>query len=95
MSLKQDYEKKLESQLDEWGAQIDKIKAESENVKADARVEYYEKIDDLRKMQITANRKLTELARASDGAWDDLKAGVESAWDSLGSAVKSATSRFS
>jgi len=41
-----------------------------------------------------AQAKLSELAEASEDAWDSVKKGVESAWDSLKSAVSDAASRF-
>ncbi len=94
MSMKEDYEKKLQSQLDEWSAEIDKLKAKADAAEADAQLKYYKQIEELRSMQAAANDKLDQLKEAGDDAWEDLKAGIDSAWDSLSSAVKSATSRF-
>lgn len=94
MSMKDAYEQKLQAQLDEWGAEIDKLKAKADNAEADAQLEYYKQIEELRSMQETATNKLAELKDAGDDAWEDLKAGIDSAWDSLGNALKSATSRF-
>jgi DNA repair exonuclease SbcCD ATPase subunit len=94
MSMKKVYEQKLQAQLDEWSAEIDKLKAKADSAKADRKIEYYEEIEKLRTMQETASNKLNEVKNASDDAWEDLKAGIESAGDSLGSALKSATSKF-
>ena len=94
MSMKEAYEQKLQAQLDEWSAEIDKLKAKADGAEADAQLEYYKKIEGLRSMQETATNKLTELKDAGDDAWEDLKAGIDSAWDSLGNALKSAASRF-
>lgn len=94
MGMKEAYEKKLKAQLDEWGAEIDKLKAKADNAEADAQLKYYKQIEELRSMQEDANNKLAELREASDDAWEDLKAGIDSAWDSLSSAVRSAVSRF-
>ncbi|NVJ53906.1 MAG: coiled coil domain-containing protein [Campylobacteraceae bacterium] len=94
MSMKKEYERKLQAQLDEWSAEIDKLKAQAEGEKADKKIEYYEQIESLKSMQSEANEKLTELQNASDDAWEDLKAGVDNAWDSLGNALTSAKSRF-
>lgn len=94
MSMKEAYEKKLQSQLDEWNAEIDKLKAKANKAEADAQLEYYKEIEELRSMQQAANSKLVELKGSSDDAWEDLKAGADSAWDSLGRAIKSAASRF-
>ncbi|HEY9148429.1 MAG TPA: coiled coil domain-containing protein [Gammaproteobacteria bacterium] len=94
MGMKEAYEKKLQSHLDEWSAEIDKLKAKADSAEADAQLEYYKKIEELRSMQESAHKKLAELKEASDDAWEDLKAGLDSAWDSLSIAVKSAKSRF-
>ncbi len=94
MSMKEAYEKKLQARLDEWSAEINVLKAKADNAEADAQIEYYKQIEELKSMQASADGKLAELKEASDEAWEDLKFGIESAWDSLGSALKSATSRF-
>ncbi|GJL79335.1 MAG: hypothetical protein NPINA01_23240 [Nitrospinaceae bacterium] len=94
MSMKEAYQKKLQAKLDEWGTQIDKLKAKADKADADAQLEYYKNIEELRSKQEAANEKLNEFKEAGEDAWEDLKAGAESAWDSLGEAVESATSRF-
>lgn len=94
MSMKEAYEKKLQAQFDEWGAEIDKLKAKADKAEADAQLEYYKEIEELRTKQEIASKKLAELKEAGEDAWEDLKAGIESAWDSLGNALKSAASRF-
>ena len=94
MSMKEAYEKKLQAQLDEWSAEIDRLKAKADKAEADAQLDYYKKIEELRVLQEQARDKLVELEAATDEAWEDLKAGIESAWDSLSVAVRSAVSRF-
>lgn len=94
MSTKEAYQEKLQSKLDEWGAQIDKLKAKADQADADAKLEYHKQIDSLRSKKEKASEKLNELKQAGEDAWEDMKAGIESAWDSLGDAVESATSRF-
>jgi len=94
MSMKEAYEKKLQSQLDQWNAEIDKLKAKADAAEADAQLKYYKQIEELRSMQAAANEKLDQLKEAGDDAWEDLKAGIDSALDSLSGAIKSAASRF-
>lgn len=94
MSKKEAYQKKLQGQLDEWRAEIDKLKARAEAADGDARLEYYKHVEELRARQNAASEKLEELRTASDEGWEDLKAGVDSAWDSLSRSIKSAASRF-
>jgi uncharacterized coiled-coil DUF342 family protein len=92
--MKEAYEKKLQAQLNEWSAEIDKLKAKADSTEADAQLEYHKQIEELRSMQESATNKLDELRNAGDDAWEDLQAGIDSAWDSLGNALKSAASRF-
>lgn len=94
MGMKESYEQKLRAQLNVWDAEIDKLKAKAEQAEADAQLEYYKEIEELRTMQETAHKKLDELKEAGDDAWEDLKAGADDALGSLAGALKSATSRF-
>lgn len=94
MRMKEAYEKKLQAQLDEWGAEIDKLKAKADAAEADAKLEYYKEIEELQSMQEAASKKLDELKASGGDAWEDLKAGIDNAWDSLSKSVKSAVSRF-
>ncbi len=92
--MKAAYEKKLQAQLDEWAAEIDKLKAKADAAEGNAQVEYYKEVENLQSKKNEANEKLTELKHSSDHAWEDLKAGLDNAWHSLGSALKTASSRF-
>jgi hypothetical protein len=94
MSMKEAYEKKQQAQLNEWGAQIQKLKAKADVAGADAQVDFYKQIEELRSIQDVANHKLTEIKNTGDEAWEDLKAGMESARGSFGNALKIAVSRF-
>ena len=59
------------------------------------RAEYHKQPGTLRsKRDHARSNKLDELESASEGAWHDLKAGVELAWESVSEAVRSATARF-
>jgi multidrug resistance efflux pump len=94
MSTKDAYVKKMHAKLDEWNADIDKLKAKAGAAQADAKQEYYKQIEQLELKQNEANQKLDDLKTAGDEAWEDLKAGVDLAWESVSMAVKSAISRF-
>ncbi len=94
MSVKEEYQQKLQVQLDEWGTEIDKLKVVAGKAKTGLQGEYYKEVEDLRCKQLAAQKKLHEMKEASGDAWGDLKEGVEGAWDSLSRGVKSAASRF-
>ncbi|MDD5475716.1 MAG: universal stress protein [Syntrophales bacterium] len=94
MNKKEAYEQKLQAQLDEWSAEIEKLKAKADSAAGNAKREYHKTIEELRSMQETASNKLTDLKDAGEDAWEDLKAGITIAWDSLSNALKSAASKF-
>jgi uncharacterized coiled-coil DUF342 family protein len=94
MSTKDAYKQKLQAQLSEWNAEIEKLRAKADNAEADARIEYQKQIEELRSMHETASAKLAELKGASDDAWEDLKVGIDRASSSLSEALKAAKSRF-
>jgi seryl-tRNA synthetase len=88
------FEEKLEARKKEWNAKIDLLKAKADTAKADAKVEYYAKIEALQHKRDKAGTKLQELKAAGDEAWEDLKAGTEKAWDEVKSAFHDAASKF-
>ncbi|MGD9044752.1 MAG: coiled coil domain-containing protein [Desulfobacterales bacterium] len=94
MNPKDSYIQKLQAMLHEWDKEIDRLATKAIKAKADAKLEYYEQIEELRDKQDVAIEKLEKLRQASDDIWEDLKAGIESAWNDLSEAVKSASSRF-
>jgi hypothetical protein len=94
MGMKEEYQKELQGQLDEWGVEIDKLKVVAEKAKSGLQGEYYKEVEDLRCKQLAAQQKLHEVKDASGDAWEDLKEGIEGAWDALSKGVKSAASRF-
>lgn len=94
MTEKERYKQKVQAQLDEWKADIAKLKAKASGAKADAQIAMNKQVEALERKLQDAQAKLSELAEASEDAWDSVKKGGESAWDSLKSAVSDATSRF-
>jgi predicted nuclease with TOPRIM domain len=92
--MKEAYEKKMQAKLDEWNAEIEKLKAKANSAEADVHLKYEKQIKELKAMQEAAYKKLEELKKANEDAWEDLKAGIESTWDTIDTSVKSAFSRF-
>lgn len=88
------YEEKLDAQLKEWNAQIALLKAQAENAKADAKIDYYKAIEALEDKQNKAKTKLQELQAAGDEAWEAVKTGAEKAWAEVKIAYHDAASRF-
>jgi uncharacterized coiled-coil DUF342 family protein len=94
MPDKDAYVQKLHAKLDEWNAEIDKLKARADKAEAESRLEYQKEIETLQERRQEAEEKLAELRRAGEGAWEDLKSGVQSALNAMEVALKSARSRF-
>jgi DNA anti-recombination protein RmuC len=94
MSKKENYEKKLQAQLDEWAAETDKLKAKAKGVSADVKIEYDKQVNELQKKQKAAGEKLTELKKASEDAWEELKEDMDDMWDSLGKTLTSVIAKF-
>jgi len=94
MSKKDDYVKKMQAQLDDWSAKIEALKTKADKVRAEAKEDYAKQIEELRTRKKALNTKLAALKKSGDGAWEDLKEGLEQARDSLAAAIKTASSRF-
>ncbi len=94
MADKDAYVKKMHAKLDEWNAEIDKLKAKADQAEAESRIEYQKQIEDLQDKRREAERKMSQVKKAGEGAWEDLKSGVQDAWDAMDEAVKSARSKF-
>ncbi len=94
MSMKEEYEKKMQAQLDEWVAEMEKLKAKAEQAEADARISYNEQIEKLKQHQQEAQEQLDQFRKASEDAWEDMRTGMETAWTAFGEAMKTAASRF-
>lgn len=94
MNSKESFEKALQAQMDQWQAEMDKLKVKAAGAQADARAEYQKQIDHLQALQQDGLKKMAAFQAASDDAWRDLRAGMESAWAAMGDAMKAASSRF-
>jgi chromosome segregation ATPase len=95
MSDKSAYEQKVAAKLDEWGAEIDKLKAKASSAQADKKIELQQQIDKLESQRDEARNKLDELKASGSDAWEDLKGGIDNATSAIGNALRSAQARFS
>lgn len=94
MSSRDEYIRRMQAKLDEWNADIDSLTVKAGEVSADARSECNEQIASLKAKQTAARQKIDELQHSGEGAWEDLKTGIELAWSAIGEAIDSARSRF-
>jgi peptidoglycan hydrolase CwlO-like protein len=63
MADKDAYVQKLHAKLDEWNAEIDKLKAKADKAEADSRVEYQKQIENLKQKREKAQKSLPKCVR--------------------------------
>lgn len=85
---------KFKAQLDEWKADIDKLKARAKGASADAQIEMHKGINALEARVADAGTKLDELSAAGADAWDGLKKNVEHTWDGLKTSMREALDKL-
>lgn len=89
------YQKKLQAQLDQWKAEIDKLQAKSREASADMQIKYQEQISELRVKRDKLETECDKIQAASVDAWKEFKTNADAAWDDMSAAMKSAWNRFS
>jgi chromosome segregation ATPase len=94
MSAKQAYVDKIEGQLKEWRASLDKLEAKAQQAEAGARVEYEKQITDLKARSAAVETELKKLKESPDNTWQTLKEGMEKAYNDLKESVQEVTSRI-
>lgn len=95
MSTRRDaYVEKLKLRLDEWNADIDKLAAKAALAEAEAKIKYQNQLDDLRAKRDDVRDKLLAVQQAGEGAWEDLKEGLENSWEILKMSFNTAKSEF-
>lgn len=85
---------KFKAQLDEWKADIDKLKAKAKGASADAQIEMQKGIDALDARMTEAGTKLDELSAAGADAWEGLKTNVEHTWEGLKTSMREALDKL-
>lgn len=94
MSEKSAYLKQLEAQLEEWDAEIGRLRARAKTAQAEAQLESEEQLKELRARRKETFDRMEELRQAGEGAWQDMKAGLEGALLSFQNAIDKARARF-
>ena len=88
------YQVQIESMLNEWGEEIEKIRKKVDKLGSEAKGNYREQIEDLRARQETARKKLEDLKRTGGEAWEDLRIGADAALDELKKGVEGAVAKL-
>ena len=94
-TTKEDYQKKMEAQLNEWSARGDVLKARAEKASATAKIELQEQIEKLKALEVSAREHVAKLQQATVAAWNEGKADVTDKWNQVSGAVEALWARVS
>ena len=94
MATREAYQKRIESHLKNWKAKLDQLKARVDQTEAEVKTKYHEQIEMLQGKREEVEKKLEELKDAGEGAWDNVKSGVEFAWNELRRTATNTVSKF-
>jgi len=94
MNEKELYRQKYQAQLDEWKAEIAKLRARASGASAEAQIELNKHVKELERRMHEAGDKLAELAAASEERWDSVRKSAETTWDALKAGFNAAAAKF-
>lgn len=94
MSDRDAYIRKAKARIEQWNAEIDKLRAKAREASADGEIAYRDTVQDLCGKRDAFEKRMEEVRHSSDSAWEDLKAGMDTAWNNLSEAMENARSRF-
>ncbi|MGD0836755.1 MAG: hypothetical protein ABSB49_08955 [Polyangia bacterium] len=82
---------RMETELKQWGAKLDKLVAKVEAAGTEVKSDYRQSVEDLRSKYRLTQSKLDELKTAGSAKWGIFKTGVETAWNDLEASFKKLT----
>jgi DNA repair ATPase RecN len=91
---REDFVQRLKEKIDLWNADLDRLQARADQASSETRIKYQQQIADLQERRGELEDKMAQLRCAGEGAWDDVKTGMEIAWGSMSEALSSALHRF-
>lgn len=94
MNDKELYHQKKQAQLDEWRAELNKLKAKAARASAESQIEMNKHIRTLSTMLDDNTSTLSEFSKASGEAWDSVKMGVDTAWEALKASFGDAKNKY-
>lgn len=80
---KESYHNKIQNQLDEWRADIDRLRERAKTASADTKLKYAENIEKLELKMDEGKAKLKDVKESSADAWVSVKEGADSIWDTM------------
>jgi hypothetical protein len=92
--IRKAYLKKIETALDDWGREIDKLRVKAEKAEKEARGIYKEQLNVLRSRQEVALERFRELREAGANDWGKFKSGTEESVKDLKKSVENAIEKL-
>ena len=85
---------KMETQLNEWGAQIKLLEAKIENTGSDIKLKRNDELEELHKKQHAAKEKLKEMKHTTNETWGQVKDTADKVWGDLKAGIAKARSNM-
>lgn len=93
-STRQAYTEKVEATLREWNARIELFLARADKAKAEGKIRFQSRLDDLREKREAARQKLDELQESTGEAWKEIRPHLDRATGELKAALDRAFAAF-
>jgi DNA repair ATPase RecN len=94
MEDRKTYIGKMAAKLEEWDLDVQKLEEKADMAEENLKAKYHQQIKELHLKKEAAQQKLKKIQGASEGAWEEMKEGIEQSWKLLGDSVKSARDKF-
>lgn len=88
MNKKDLYKQKLQAQLDEWQADVNKMKAQLGGASVGAKLEINQELNQLEGKLAEGREKLEELSQATEENWENLKESIDETWEGIANSFK-------
>jgi ElaB/YqjD/DUF883 family membrane-anchored ribosome-binding protein len=79
MTDRKAYQQKMEARLNEWKAELDRMRAKVQGVEADARIEFDKQLTDIRERFETIREHFSSLAKAGGDSYERVRGTVDGA----------------
>lgn len=83
MPDKQLYIEKHEAKMDQWEAQLQKLRAKAAETSTGLKIDFQKQTEKLQPMMEAHRKKLRELRHSSGDAWKELKSGFDTTFKDL------------
>lgn len=90
MQTRELYKQKYEAQMHEWNAKLDVMKAQTEKLTVQAKLDVKPHLDAVHAKFEAVKARLNVIAEATDDKWDDVVKEVDHAWNEVKAATEGA-----